>query len=272
MVPRIALVSQKGGVGKTTVALNLAVAYAETLHRRVLLVDLDPQGGVGFALAKDDTEWSGLVECLAEGRDARSVLVVTKLPRLSLLARGRLDPVDAEAFERLLRDGGHLGRVLEDLAPDFDVILIDTPSGLGAVTRAALAAATHALVPLPTEHLALRTVGQVLRVIEHVFELENPDLQLLGLLPVMVEMGHESTLDVLGHLWSGFAGVLETVIPRAEVFQRATQRGVPVSFLGGRVQPEARRFELLATELDERLSDLARNEGAIDDAPARTLV
>ena len=99
----ISLVSSKGGTGKTTTALNLALALAE-LGRRTLLCDLDPQGAIALALARGDTEWPGLAELALGAESLGAVVLETKVPTLEILPRGRLDPVDACTFEEYAFD------------------------------------------------------------------------------------------------------------------------------------------------------------------------
>ena len=183
----ISLVSSKGGTGKTTTALNLAVALAER-GRRTVLVGFDPQGSIGLSLAKGEREWTGLAEVLLAGMPLDSVLVQTKMPALPILPRGRLDAVDVREYEILLNSPARVAELVAQLAADRQYVIIDCPSGLGIITRAALASSGFALVPLQAEPLALRSIGQVLRVIEHVRQQENPSLRLLGLLPTMVEL------------------------------------------------------------------------------------
>jgi chromosome partitioning protein len=243
--------SQKGGVGKTTVSLNLAVALAQR-GRRTLLVDLDPQGGIGHALARGDTALRGLADLLVHKASARQAVIQTTLPRLALLPRGRLDPVHAPAFEDAMRRGV-LPRALARVEAGFDLVLLDTPAGLGPVTRAALAVSDFALIPAQTEALSVRSVGQVLRVVEHVQSRENPSLRLLGILPTMVERNGDGAGPGLAELPAGLSGVLQTVIPRAPAFAEASQRGLPLAFLGGSLATEAQRFDLLAAEIEPLL-------------------
>lgn len=252
----LSLVSSKGGTGKTTTALNLAVALAER-GRTVLLVDLDPQGGVGLSLARGDTEWPGLAEHVIASRPLAEVVVASKLPGLSILPRGRLDPVDTCSYEAFLHSSGKVREAVSALSPGRDFVVIDTPSGLGMITRAALAASHSALMPLQAEPLALRSIGQALRVIDHVGREENPGLGLLGILPTMVQLKDEVSFTVLRTAWCQLANVLENAIPRASVFLAASEAGLPVGYLGGRTPPEARRFELLAIEVETLVAERA---------------
>ncbi len=271
MARRIVLASQKGGVGKTTIALNLAVALAER-NRKTLLVDLDPQGGVGLSLAKQDAELPGLAELLVGHPDGKNAVIATQLPGLSILPRGRLDPTDVPTYERELFNPGVLSDLLDKHAKGFDVTILDAPSGVGMVTRAALAAGDYALLPFPTENLALRSVQQMLRVIEHVQAHDNPRLRLLGMVLTMVEKDRREALSVLGRIWSSFPDALETIVPRAEVFARASEAGVPVGFLAGTTAPEARRFGLLAEELEARMDRFEKKEGDHEAKPSRHLL
>jgi len=272
MARRLVIASQKGGVGKTTVALNLAVALAER-GRRTLLADLDPQGAIGLSLAKGDAELPGLAELLCGVTTAGEAVVKTRLAGLSLLPRGRLDATDVASYEEEVAREGALSRALASCEQGCDVVIVDTPSGLGRVTSAAFAAADFALLAFQTESLSLRSIGQALKVIEHIQNGRNTRLRLLGILPTLVERDHHGTHTVLSEVWNGFPDALETVVPRSEVFARASALGIPVGFLGGGTgSPEARRFELLADELEARMNRITGMERIHEAQPARQLL
>jgi chromosome partitioning protein len=267
----ISIVSAKGGTGKTTVALNLAVAFAEA-RDSTLLIDVDPLGAIGFSLARSDTEWRGLAEHIVEETSLDELIIQTKLPNLSILPRGCVDPLDIDIYEDVLRNSSSLQEIIAAVEDRFRYIIIDTPSGLGPVTRAALSVATHALLPLQAEPLALRVLSQTLRVLQHVKENENQKLELLGILPTMVQLNRDVSFSVMNAAWSSLAGVLETYISRADIFHLASERGLPVSFLSGRYPPEAVRFEMLAAEIKTLIQNLEGSTGDEDDRPQRELI
>jgi chromosome partitioning protein len=272
MARRLVIASQKGGVGKTTVALNLAVAMAER-GRRTLLVDLDPQGAVGLSLAKGDTELAGLAELLSGVASPREAVLATRLGGLSLLPRGRLDATDVDAFEQEVAVDGALDRALSACEGAIDLVVIDTPSGLGRVTTAALSASQFVVLAFQAEALSLRSLGQALKVVEHVQATSNPGLRLLGVLPTLVERERPASQDVLSEIWSGFPDAMETIVPRTEAFARASSLGIPVSFLAGHAGgPEARRFDLLADEVEGRMHRVDGTERTDEAQPGRQLL
>jgi chromosome partitioning protein len=224
---------------------------------------------VGHSLAKSETEWLGLAEYLMRQVPSADAIVETKLPNLSVLPRGRLDARDVVEFEKAMHAPGVLRTALDDLDSSYDYTVIDTPSGLGMITRAALAAADYLLVPLQAHALGIRSVTQLLRVVDHVREGDNPRLEVLGFLPTMVELTTPESLDVMTTAWSTLTGVLDTTVPRSPVFLTASHEGLPASFLGGKPTPEARRFEHLAIELETRMNV---TPGEDDEQPRRELV
>ncbi len=159
----LAVVSQKGGVGKTTLALNLSYALSR-INLRVVLVDTDPQGAVGHSLT-GATESPGLAGVLAGRADVGQALLETRVAEFSILPLGNVPPSEGHDFVARLADG----RLLSDLATRFeashDVVVFDTPSGFGGATLGALYASDHAITPLQAEPVALRTLPQLFSVI-----------------------------------------------------------------------------------------------------------
>lgn len=271
MVQSIAITSQKGGVGKTTVALNLALAFANR-GKRTLLVDLDPQGGIGHSLAKGDTELSGLADMITGAISYSGAIIQTKHQNLSLLSRGKLDPIDTHEYELSLGDHGTVYDIVEKASADYEILILDCPAGLGMITRAALRASDFALIPLQAEPLAIRSITQMLRVIEHVSKHENSDLKLVGILPTMVTRDQESSPTIMNQVWDDLDGVFETVIPHDNIFVISSEAGVPVQYLGGPVSPEVLRFDLLASEVESKMNELSKKEEGNNEQLQRTLL
>lgn len=244
----LAIASQKGGVGKTTISLNLAVALAQKGYRTVL-VDTDPQGAMNLALGKGNSEFPGLLELLSGKLALTSALIQSNLPNLKLLPKGRLAMSQVPGYERLLFAKDPKGHLTKGLAAHADIAVFDTPAGLGMVTRGILRLATHVLVPFKVDHLNLRSVHQVLQVIDTVQKEENPELQFLGLLLNMFERNKEQAYRIAGEVWADFPCVLETTIPNAEIFTESLEQGVPLALLTEKSHPEARRFSVLADEV-----------------------
>ncbi|MGK3959061.1 ParA family protein [Sorangium sp. So ce291] len=266
----IAVASQKGGVGKTTISLNLGLALARAGHR-VLILELDAQGSLGLSLGLADRARPGVAELLTGAERLESVLLRTRDPQLQVLTVGRVDPTTVSGFEDALARGPVLPSVLARLAPDFDLVVVDCPAGLGKVTTRALEVATHALLPLQAEPLALRSVGQVLAVIDRVRAETNPRLSLVGMVLSMFDRQASASLDVAETLWTRFPDgiILDTVIPRDEAFLEASLRGAPLLLMQKRPPPLARVFDQLANDVLVRLEPTSPDD---DDGPISLLL
>ncbi len=221
----LAIVNQKGGVGKTTTAVNLAAALAE-LGRRVLVVDLDAQGCATFWLGLDpeDLERSG-TEIFGSGDIDPSELVmetadgVDVLPATLELAGAERSLVDVPAREYVLKNA------LSSLHERYDWILLDCSPSLGIITVNALTAADEVLVPLQCETLSHRGVGQLMGTIADVQRLTNPHLRVLGVLPTLFDGRTTHSRAVLGDLGPRYEVRVFEPITRSIRFAEAPAAG-----------------------------------------------
>ncbi len=248
----VSVVSQKGGVGKTTVALNVAFALARRGHR-VLLADTDPQGGIGLSLQRLQPG-AGLAGYVARRLPLQSLAVKTRLPEFHVLPMGNIAIQDTHAFAARLADGAELRRLVGDAAPLYDLLVLDTPSGFTGVTMGAMRVSDSVLSPLQSEPLAMRSASQLLEVIA-VLRAEGAPLSLGGLLLTMLDVRNADSLGVAMEAWSDLpaAAVLQTTIPRDAVFLRSSGAGVPVGLLSLQPPPVASLFEQVAIELEPRI-------------------
>ncbi|MEM9480130.1 MAG: ParA family protein [Verrucomicrobiota bacterium] len=264
----LAITSQKGGVGKTTVAVNLAYALARR-GRHVLLADTDPQGSVGHSLSKRARESAGFYDVINSGQDVDGLILDTRLPELRVLTAG-----SAESFFALRDDspasGDAIRQMLQKISTrPIDVAIFDTAAGLDGCSGALLREMDFALVPQQSEPLCVRSLPFFLKGVD-ALRSQGSRVRVAGILMTMTQHDDPSCAEVDRQLREmlPIGMMMGTSIPRDMVFVRASEAGVPAALMQSPAPAGALAFDQLAAEIEPRLS---MNSSATADAITRLM-
>lgn len=261
MIPKISISNQKGGVGKTTTAINLSTELA-LLGHKVLLVDFDPQGsatsGIGESISENDGD---LFDFFFGKSSLSSIIKETKIQNL-LLAPASKDLVGVEievgkvpGRELILRSG------LKDIEQNFEFIIIDCPPSSGLLTLNALGASSHIIIPLQAEYYALEGISALTNTIKFVRETFNPSLEILGVLITMFDPRTNLSTQVASEVKNFFGEkVFETFIPRSVRIAESPSHGLPIS-LYDRQSSGAKAYGSVCVEFLDRLGLLRNRAG-----------
>jgi len=272
-VTTLVISSQKGGVGKTTVAVNLGYSLARR-GWRVLLVDADPQGGVGFSLSEKARNAKGFFNLLngSGPADPKRLVLSTRLPEFRLLMNGTADlALGGEESEDTPELRDRLRELLARFGEDFDVVVIDTEAGIHGLTRALMKISDYLLLPQQAEPLSARSMPRLLR---HIAELRRGAEKsgaiaprLAGLLLTMVRQEDDVCREIENEIRAMLPGelILDTEIPRDPAFLKASRAGVPVALLRRQPPAASSSFDQLAAELETRIGLVKTSNRKEDD-------
>lgn len=247
----ISVTNQKGGVGKTTSAINIAY-YLAKLGHKTLLLDFDPQGNATSGLGIDKQSLGGtMTDVILEQKSLADIILPTEWDNLFVapstpeLANGEVQMAGLERKFTRLRNALANG-------PVFDYIIIDSPPSLSLLTVNGLVAARYVLLPVQAEFYALEGLGQLLETMKLVRKGLNPTIDLIGVMPTMVDSRTSLSQQVLAEIAKHFpAKIFKTVIPRNVRLAEAPSHGVPIGVYD-RFSKGARSYKAVAKEIIER--------------------
>ena len=229
MAKVICIANQKGGVGKTTTAVNLSASLA-VAEKRVLLIDIDPQGNStsGVGLRKESSNGT-IYHALLRGSGLKEMIQKTSLPYLDvIISNTDLIGAEVELIQEKDRER-KLDGLIKEVEADYDYIFIDCPPSLGLLTINSLTAAHSVIIPLQCEYYALEGLGQLLKTIRLIKQALNPKLEIEGILLTMFDsrnnLSHQVALEVKSHFKDK---VFKTIIPRNVRLSEAPSHGKPV--------------------------------------------
>ena len=257
MAKIMAIANQKGGVGKTTTAVNLSACIAEIIggDKKVLAVDIDPQGNMTSGLGVKDKAENSVYDVIINGVDPKDAILPTVVRSLDVipseidLSGAEVELVTMMAREQVLK------RALEPLRSEYEYIVVDCPPSLGLLTLNALTAADTLLVPIQCEYYALEGLSQLMNTVKLVKLHLNPALQVEGVVLTMYDARTNLSAQVVGEVKKFFKNkVYSTVIPRSIRLGEAPSYGLPITMYDPKCTG-AQAYTALARELLDRSAE-----------------
>lgn len=259
----ISVANQKGGVGKTTTAINLGTAMA-AVGKKVLLIDLDPQGNASTGLGIDVADRAYTTyDMLVDRVPFKDIIIETQIPNLHIApSTVDLSSADVELFDdhrRVLRMRSAMQELLAE-SGDYEYIMIDCPPSLNLLTLNALACSTSVMVPLQAEFFALEGLSQLLLTIREVRQSLNPDLRIEGIVLTMFDARNNLSLQVEKDVRENLGDlVYETIIPRNVRLSEAPSFGIPAILYDHKSRGSI-AYQKLAAEILRREQSCAQNK------------
>ena len=264
----ITIASQKGGVGKTTTALNLGYNLSR-LGGRVLIVDGDPQGGTTIASNLKKKTTKGLVNVLKKECSPADIVMTTKENTLSIAGIGAMEPEDVLFFEAEA-NSGKLRALLHSLSLEYSYVLVDAPAGVGGIVMALLNASDSVIMVVQCRTLSLKTLPSFLKLVHWIKGKQNADLHFEGVIFTMMNEKNPYELQLYDEAKKMFPeeAFFRTMVPYSDLFEQASTRAVPIAMVrGGKAVGNV--YMDLAMELKER--ELKREMGGEPDDDAEGL-
>lgn len=256
----ITIASQKGGVGKTTTALNLGYSLGR-FGARVVILDSDPQGGIGISTNLKKVTSLGLINFLQGTTEVKDIVKYTKDRTMAIVGIGTDKPEDVLLLEKEAQNG-NLGKSISTLAENVDYVIIDAPAGIGGLVNALFKASSSILIVLNSRILTLKTLPIILKMLTY-SQKDNPDLRLEGIIFTMMNKDNKDEIRMYKEFKKTFPEEVffKTIIPHDSLFEKASFKSIPIGLLRGG-QKAARPYLDLAMELKERE---LQTEGGIKD-------
>ena len=232
MAEIITIASQKGGVGKTTTAVNLSTSLA-ILEKKTLLIDMDPQGSVAASFQiQENRILQGMFQVFSEKIPLSDVLLDIGLEDLHVVPTHVVTEDDEIEFFRYAMNFNTLKQIMAPYRKIYDYIIIDCPPSLGSLTINALTAADSIVIPVQCEYYSLKALGKFIHAVRGISLKQNPDLRIMGILATMFDKRLKKSQDIMEKLRYSFKNiVLNTTIPRNSKIAEAPGQGKPIALM-----------------------------------------